>query len=311
MNIRKARAILAVAAACVSFAAAQTQKQLPDLRLGIFADADSLPFLLCESDSLFAGEGVSVELVRFQSAIERESAFQSGVLDGAITDIPAVALAAQGGFQAKIASLTDGRYGIVAAPGSKAEKLADLADRPIGISLNTVIHYMVDTFMRDAGVPPAHISVMPVPKMPVRLEAVLSGQIEAAGMPEPFLTVARMRGARLLAATDDRGLGAGVLAFSAKALAEKREMITKLYKAYWKAAQRINADQDSFRSLLVEKAGFPEEASKAYRFVEYKKPRLPSIGDVRSALDWLTAKGLLKSAIDPASLLDGRPISGW
>ena len=57
--------------------------------------------------------------------------------------------------------------------------------------------------------------------MPVRLEMLLAGQTAAAGMPEPFLTTARVRGARLLASTDDYGLGVGVLVFSRKALGFK------------------------------------------------------------------------------------------
>ncbi|HWP68163.1 MAG TPA: ABC transporter substrate-binding protein, partial [Rectinemataceae bacterium] len=252
------------------------QARASSLKLGIFADADSLPFTLCETENIFADEGVDVELIRFQSAVERDSAFQAGSVDGIISDVLAVLLSVQGGFPIKITSLTDGRYGIVAAPSSKATSLFDLAGQPIGISSNSVIHYMVDSFMTQAGVPPSAINLVPVPKMPVRMEMVLAGQTAAAGMPEPFLTMARVRGARLLASTDDYGLGAGVLAFSRNALSSKLGDISKLYKAYWRAAQKINASPETYRSLLVKKAGFSDEAAKAYVFVVYKKPRLPT-----------------------------------
>jgi len=278
------------------------------LKVGIFADADSLPLMLCETEGLFAAEGANVELLRFQSAVERDSAFQAGSVDGVISDILAVILAAQAGFPVKITSLTDGRYGIVAAPSSTARGLADLAGKPIGISSNTVIHYMVDSFMTGAGVPASEINLMPVPKMPVRLEMVLAGQIAAAGMPEPFLTTARVRGARLLAATDDFGFGAGVLAFSQSALSSKSGEIAKFYKAYWKAAQKINASPEVYRPLLVKKAGFSEEAAKAYVFVVYKKPRLPAMNDMGKAASWLSSKGLLKTTIDLPGLFDKLPI---
>jgi len=281
------------------------------LKLGVFADADSLPFMLCETENLFAAEGVDAQLVRFQSAVERDSAFQAGAVDGVVTDVLAVMLAVQGGFPVKITSLTDGRYGIAAAPGSKAEKLADLAGKPIGMSSNSVIHYMVDTLMAAAGVPAAEINLLPIPKMPVRLESMLAGQIAAAGMPEPFLTTARVRGARIIATTDDYGLGAGVLAFSQEALAGRLADIAKLYRAYWKAAQKINAAPDQYRPLLVKKAGFSEEAAAAYSFVVYKKPRLPAAADLSRAAAWLASKGLLKTAAAQAALLDPRPIEGF
>ncbi len=311
-------AIILGLALCASMLGAQGSKgnlpspsSPPALRLGIFADADSLPFLLCESEGIFASLGVQVSLLRFQSAVERDSAFQAGSLDGIISDIPAVFLAAQAGYRLAIASLTDGRYGIAVAPGSGIGRLSDLAGRQIGISSNTVIHYMVDSFLDEAGLPQERRALLPVPKMPVRLEMVLAGQISAAGMPEPFPTVARTRGASILAATDDRGLGAGVLVFSASALAAKLDSIRLLYRAYWTAAQKINANPDAYRGLLVDKAGFSSDAAKEFVFVVYKKPRLPSLEDMRKAQSWLTAKGLLKSQMDPAGLLDPRAVEAF
>jgi NitT/TauT family transport system substrate-binding protein len=201
--------------------------------------------MVCESEGLFMSQGVDVTLIRFQSAVERDSAFQAGALDGMISDLPAVILAAQAGFQVGITSLTDGRYGIIAAPNSGAKNLSDLAGKPIGISGNTVIHYMADSFLGDSGISPEQRNFLPVPKMPVRLEMVLSGQLAGAGMPEPFLTMARTRGGILLASTDDRGLGAGVLVFSRNALSAKLDSIRLLYRAYWTAAPSSSTRRDS------------------------------------------------------------------
>jgi len=49
--------------------------------------------------------------------------------------------------------------------------------------------------------------------MPVRLEMLLSDQIPAAVMPEPFLTSAKLRGATVLVSSDDSTMEAGVMAF--------------------------------------------------------------------------------------------------
>jgi NitT/TauT family transport system substrate-binding protein len=309
MKIKQLTFIAVVFLLLASSFLANAQTGGKPIRLGVFADADSLPFMLCETEGLFAAEGVDVELLRFQSAVERDSAFQAGAVDGVITDVMAVILAVQGGFPVRITSLTDGRYGIAVSPGLAAASLKDLAGKPIGISSNSVIHYMVDTLMSAAGVAASDINLMPIPKMPVRLETMLAGQTAAAGMPEPFLTTARVRGARIIASTDDYGLGVGVLAFTSGFLSSRAEAVEKLYRAYWKAAQRINANPDDYRSLLVKKAGFSDEAAKAYSFVVYRKPRLPTLDDMGKAAAWLSAKGLLKKPIDTASLLDGRSIA--
>jgi NitT/TauT family transport system substrate-binding protein len=283
----------------------------PILKVGILPDADSFPFLVAESGNLFQVEGVDVSLVRFQNPVERDAAFQAGVVDGIVGDLLAAALAVQGGFAVKITSLTDGRYGIVASPGSGISALADLAGKPVGISSNTIIHYMVDSFLRSAGLPASKIAVLPVPKMPLRLEMVVTGQLAAAGLPEPLLTQAQLRGARLIASTDDRGLGAGVLMFGSSSVASKTAAIRAMYKAYWKACQAINAEPDAWRPLLKTQAGFSPEAAAAWRFVRYKKPRMPSLEDMELVFAWMKERGLLRIDIAPESLLDGGPISGW
>ncbi|TXT46457.1 MAG: nlpa lipoprotein [Spirochaetes bacterium] len=280
------------------------------LKVGIFADADSLPLLVCEAENLFAEESIQVQLLRFQSAVERDSAFQSGAVDGVISDILAAILTSQAGFPVAITSLTDGRYGIALSPGSPLSTLADLKGRTIAISSNTVIHYMVELFLKEAGLKNSEMRLVPVPKMPVRLEMLLGGQVSAAGMPEPFLTTARTRGAKVLAATDDYGLGLGVLVFSKKTLASRSGDVAAMYRAYWKAANRINASPKHYISLLAEKLGFSREAAEAFAFVSYKKPRLPSEADLRSAAEWLKGKGLLKADISASELFDPRPIQG-
>ncbi len=282
-----------------------------ELRIGILPDADSLPLMVAEAANDFAAEGVAVRLVKFQNPVERDAAFQAGAVDGVIGDILAAALAVQGGFEVRITSLTDGRYGIVVGPDSGVSSLKDLAGKQIGLSANTIIQYMVDSFMTDAGVPPEKILSLAVPKMPVRLEMVLGGQTAAAGLPEPLLTLAKIRGGKILASTDDSGLRAGVILFTKKAADSMQAEIRAMYKAYWRAARAINADNEAYRPFLVSKANFPEETVSAYRFVRYEKPRLPLRADIVPVLSWMRSKGLLRAPVDPDSLLDGRALAGW
>jgi NitT/TauT family transport system substrate-binding protein len=277
--------------------------------VGILPDVDSLPLMVAAAEGRFAAEGVEVSLVPFKSALERDAALQSGAIDGAVADLLAAALQVQAGFDTRVASLTDGRYGIVAAPGSGIASSKDLAGVPIGISTNTIIQYATESLLAGAGLPAASISVTAVPKIQIRMELLLSGQLKAACLPEPFLTVARAKGARMIAASDDAGLRAGVLLFSGKVLDARLAEVSAFYRAYWKAASAINANADSYRPFLVDKAGFPEEARTAFRFVRYEAPRLPTEADVAAVLAWMRAKGILSAAIAPSSLLDGRAIA--
>jgi len=303
--------IVAVAVAAALSASCAQKKPSEPLRLGIMPDADSLPFLVAESEGLFGKNGVDVELVTFANAQERDAAIQAGRLDGAISDVLAAAFLVAGGFDMRVTSATDGRYGIAAAPGSGIADAKGLAGKRIGLSTNSIIQYSVDAIAGAAGLASDGFAAVAIPKMPVRMEMLLAGQVDAAGLPEPFLTTAVQRGASLVATTEQFHIDAAVMVFSKAVLDARLPEVKKLYKAYAAAASKINADPDSYRAFLVEKAKFPAEARDAYVFVTYRKPALPSPEQVAAAISWLEARGLLSKPLAPADLLDGRAVAAW
>ena len=281
------------------------------LRIGIMPDADSLPFMLARDQGFFKSEGAEAELINFSNPQERDAAIQAGRLDGAISDLLAAAFLYAGGYDFKITSLTDGRYGIVASPQSGIKTLAELRGKRIGLSTNTIIQYTVDAQLEAAGVPMDGYEAVAAPRMPLRLEMVLNGMIEAASLPEPLLTAAVTQGAVLLSTTDTSGIDAGVLLFSKKTLDTRLDDVKAFYRAYYKAASLINAKPDAYRDYLVEKAAFPAGVRDAYRFVNYRKPSLPDDSQITGALTWLKNRKLLNVEISPAELKDPRAVSEW
>lgn len=283
----------------------------PAVRVGIMPDADSLPLMLARDEGLFEREGARVELVMFSNPQERDAAIQAGQVDGVISDLLAAAFLVAGGFDFKVSSLTDGRYGIVAARQSGIESLAGLRGKRIGLSANTIIQYTVDAQLAAAGVPMGEYEAVAVPRMPLRLQMVLEGQIEAASLPEPLLTAAVAQGAVLLSTTDTTGIDAGVLLFAKKALDTRLEAVRAFYRAYDRAARLINENPDAYRDYLVEKAAFPAAVKDAYRFVTYRKPTLPDDSQIEMVLSWLKNGKLLEADLKVPDLIDSRAIAEW
>lgn len=310
MNHRSSIA-LALAIALAAPLCAAAGPAAPALRIGVLPDVDSLPILVADAEGLFAARGVDVQVTRFTTAVERDAALQAGKIDGAVSDLLGAALAAKNGFDLRVTSLTDGRYGIVSAAGSGITTAAGLAGVPIGVSMSTIIQYATDVLLTRAGLAPAQIVGLAVPKIQVRMELLGAGQLKAACLPEPLLSVARARGATLIAATDAAGFGAGVLLFPRAVLDARLADVHAFYAAYRYACAKINGDTDAYRGFLVDKASFPREIESSFQFVRYQEPRLPSVKDVRDVIAWMTTKGLLSADIDPSSLLDGRAIAGW
>jgi NitT/TauT family transport system substrate-binding protein len=296
---------------CVISIQAMPQNEAAPLRVGIMPDADSLPFMFARDYGFFEREKVKVELIVFSNPLERDAAIQAGRLDGAVSDLLAAVFLNAGGYDFKVTSLTDGRYGIATSAESGIKTLNGLRGKRIGLSTNTIIQYTVDAQLEAAGVSMNEYTAVAVPSMPLRLEMLQTGMIEAASLPEPLLTAATARGAVLLSTTDVSGIDAGVMLFSKKAIDTKLDSIKAFYRAYYKAASQINADPDACRDYLVEQAGFPAAIKDAYRFVHYRRPCLPEENQIERVINWLKTRRLLNAELSYADLTDPRAISEW
>jgi NitT/TauT family transport system substrate-binding protein len=272
-------------------------------------DADSLPLMFARDNGFFQQEGVAVELIVFSNPLERDAAIQAGRLDGTISDLLAAAFLRAGGYDFMVTSLTDGRYGIVVSAQSGIKTLADLRGKRIGLSTNTIIQYTVDAQLDAVGVHMSEYEAVAIPSMPLRLEMLLGGMIEAASLPEPLLTAAEAQGAVLLSTTDTSGVDAGVMLFSKRVLDTRLDSVRAFYRAYYRAALYINSNPDACRDYLVEQAAFPAAIKDVYRFVQYRRPSLPDASQIRRVLDWLKARGLLDANLSYAELTDPRATS--
>lgn len=282
----------------------EPKTEVGKLKIGTLPLEDNLPILVAQKNGYFAQENVEIELVPFQSPVESQSAFQSGQLDGMITDMLIAALLKSAGEDLRITSLTlgatplEGRFAIVAAPKSTVNTVADLKGKSIGISTNSIIEYVTDGLLTAGGVSPSEVKKTTVAKIPVRVEMLLNNQIDAITVPDPQVTYLAAKGARIIADdTHGENLTQAVIIMTGKSLNEKKDIIARFYKAYAKAIDDINNSPDQYRDLLVKNVNIPADIAESYRVQRYSKPQLPNEKEVNGILSWLKSKELLKQDI--------------
>jgi len=281
------------------------------LRFGIVTAVDSLPVILAYERGLFAEEGVDIQLIRFPNPLERNTALQTGQLDGAVHDLLDAAIFTAAGIDFRITSMTNGRFGIVGSPQSGITDLEGLRGRSVGLFLNTMTHFIVDSLLETVGIGMTEYEALAVPNILLRLEMVLNGSIDAGILPEPLLTAAVAQGAVLLGTTDNTGLEAGLLFFSQRALDTRLEEVRAFHRAYYRAAMLINENPDAFRDFLVQEAGFPAAVRDDFRWVTFTQPALPTDEQANRALDWLRIRNPLSRELVPSDLTDPRAIVEW
>lgn len=208
---------------CGSSSAPKAQKKgMQELTIGLMPDTDSLPFIIAQEKGYFAEEGITVHLQQFKSAMDRDSAMQSGNLDGAVSDMLAAAFAKDGGFDVKITSATDGSYKLVAAPEEKAASAAELQGKDVAVSRNTIIEFVTDQILAEQKLPGDSINKVVIPQIPTRLEMLQNGKLAAATLPEPMASIAIHNGCRFVTGSDQLGINPGSCCSPPRLLITKR-----------------------------------------------------------------------------------------
>lgn len=275
------------------FSSGSVEEQSSPIRVGILPDADSLPLMVAQASDLFDSHQARIELVRFQSPVERDAAFQAGRIDGFIGDTLSALLLEAAGTDISITSDTKGRYGIAAGPDSGISELAGLSGKPIAISTNTIIEYSVSALFEYEGLDEKLIEPIAVPKIPVRMELLLQGSIPGACLPEPLYSLVIARGATPIIDTTSLESSPGVLIFSSEVLQTRAEELKGFYRAYLEAGMAIDRDPQAYRDFLIETAGFPEPVKESYEFVTYGRPYIPSEEEVEPVVSWMISRGLI------------------
>lgn len=289
------------------------------VKIGTLATQDALPLWVAEQKGYFAQEGLpKVEIITFQSAQEEQAAFTAGAVDALMTDVIVSAKLRASGTKVKLptimlgANTEQGRFAVVGAPKTEFKSMADLKGVPVGIGSATITEYIFDKLMEEAGVAAGDIKGEEVPKMPIRFQLLMSGQLKAASLPEPFVSLAEMQGAKIVPGGDDTkaqdNISYSVLCVNA-AFAEKAEgkaALDGLLKAWDKAVTDINATPDDFRQTLVTKANLPAPLATSYKVSDYPEAAPPTTGQIQSVLDWMKQKGYLTAEVTPEQLITGK-----
>ena len=291
------------------------EQALPTLKVGMMPITDNLPFWLAEENGYFAAEGIEVELIGFPSALERDSAFTAGQIDAGIGDMLAVAAMNNAGTEVRAVAVGQGatpgenRFAILSAPDSGITSPQELKNVPIAMSLNTINEYLTDRLLQAQGLQSGEIAKNSIPKLPLRLEALLNGSVKAATLPDPFATLAEIKGANLVADNTENSVAQTVIIVRKATLDQNLAGMQKLMRAYARAVEDLQTDPLQYEKLIVEKARVPGEvlaSSVRPLTLHFSAPVLPDEAGVNEVIQWMKNHQLLDKDLGYEELVDDR-----
>ena len=302
---------------------AQEQEKLPLLRFGVLPVLNTLPVHVAQAGGYFEEAGVRVQLTPLGSAADLRLALYSGALDGIQADLVTALVMNSAGVELRVVrhnEMTKARFAaLVASPWSDIESAAELAGARVGVSRNTVIHYLTDQLIQGAGISGEPVRYEDVENVLNRLYLLVWGRLDAATLPQPHIKLAVDAGGRVL--LDDAALDyvPEAVSFRADALAEKGGAVRAFLAAYERAVQTINdlnGDSMAFRELMYldERARqtlssqMPPELffSLAVSVPKFLPASVPTADEFASVHDWALGMEMIEAAQAYETVVDGR-----
>ncbi len=265
------------------------------LKIGVMSDIGAAPYIIAKENGYFEALGLDVEITVFKSATDRDTAMQTGNLDGAMADMLTIMFYNDAAFDAKITSQTYGSYVMVSTPSLDKSSVEALDKIEVGISANTVIDFVTDQIAADAGIL-EKVTTVAIPQMPVRLEMLGAGELDAATLPEPLASAAVLNGGEAIMGTLDLGLQPGIFIMTEAAIDEKSDAIEKLYEGYNQAVDYLNnTDQNDYIQLLIDQLGFPPSLAESFDFPELSKAQVADEVTFGTVQSWMKDRALTTS----------------
>lgn len=255
------------------------------LRMGLLPILDVLPFYVAQEAGYFEEEGVELELIPVSSALERDQMLLVGEIDGMLNDLISTGIFNQDETRVVIVALARKAYDeapqfrILAAPRSNITIPSDLVGKEIAISENSVIHYIAQRMLEQAGISASEVTWRPEPNIPVRYQLLMEGQLPVVVLPDPLAQAAIEGGAILIeddSALVDTGFSQSVLSFRREIVEEQPEKVEAFLRAWMRAAEDINADPEAYRELWIEHTNVPDSVKDSYQLPPSRPTRSPS-----------------------------------
>lgn len=241
--------IMSIATAC--------SKAKEPIRLGTMPTYSAAIYAVGIEKGFFKEAGVDVELTVFKSALDRDAAASAGELDGFMTDIMGAINLNAKGFPFTMTSREYEDFGVMA--GSDKD-ISQIAIPSIGLSENTVVEYIVDTYLKKS------VEKVNMIALPDRMGALLGGKLDYGVFPQPFMGIIKSKGGQIIVSTAAEDFHPVVLVFDSAYLKKQEMSVKAFYEGYMKTiAYMQTTDYADYKEALVTHGLATSETVDLYR----------------------------------------------
>jgi NitT/TauT family transport system substrate-binding protein len=221
----------------------------------------------------FDKQGLEIDLQPSQGGATAVPSLVSGKIQVAGSNVVSLLIAASKGLPVQAVAPGTSAHGagqkdfgaLMVPKGSTVRGVADLAGKTVAVNtLHNIAEVVVKASLDKAGVDPEQVKLREV-DFPEMGAALSKGDVDAAFLIEPFVTIARRDGDRIVDysyVTTEPNLQVGAYAVSKKFAQQSPDAVERYRAAVGATATYLMAHQAEFRTFLSERAKTPAKLAR-------------------------------------------------
>jgi NitT/TauT family transport system substrate-binding protein len=320
-TMTSATTVLALAAGCgllggssdnQSSATGDVEK--PKIKIAIIPATDMAPLWVAQKQGYFAEEGLEVEIVTKAGGGDVMTSLLGGDVDFAFASYPLVVQAQEKGRGAKnlkivaeAAAATPENNAVVAKKDSPIRSEIDLQAKRIGVtSTGSIVDMAVMATLRSAKADFSKIDWRQM-RFPDMLPKLQSGEIDAAFLVEPFITIAQSQLGVWIVSQPMTGPLDGMPLTGYLALESTTKDSPKTVAAFQRVIQKVHREaatqkgEDAIRQALIEFANVKSEIAPVVHLPAYPITTDPT--RLQRVPDLMKEFGLIQNRFDIKPLI--------
>ena len=211
------------------------------LRIAVMPTLDCLPLYVADATGMFGEEHINVRLMKYTAQMDCDTAILRGRVQGVFTDLVRAQRLLQKGANLHEVGATNLHWQLISNRNARLKDVRQLGDKMVGMTRFSATDFLTADLI-DRSKPKNEVFRIQVNNVFIRLKMLVGYEIDAAFMPEPQATVARMGKNNVLANTQTKDIRLGVAVFSMAAKDQKkvRQALPAFVKAYDRACDSLN-----------------------------------------------------------------------
>lgn len=265
------------------------------LKLGVMPTVDCLPFYYADSVGLFDSLGVDVRLITFGAAIDADTAFWGGGIDGVVSDLVKECVWRERGDSVHVAMCGDLRLWLVTSQTARIVRAESMKEKIVGITRNSAVDFFLDRVLEEAKFKSIDVNKPQINDIRLRTLMVDQNQYDGAILPEPYASEAVARGARRLNGTEDLKLNGMMCVMFGDSIYKKRKQdVEKIVRAYDMAVEALNVDTIHDVLGFLPQRHIMQMPDSLYIYTPLRKSSQPSDSLLTVIKQWAKGRELIK-----------------